>query len=497
MQEKHSSVEALSLEFQRTREELEGALKASKSVESNLQARNQELEKEVSMLRKKLVNERQVVAGLKAELATQATDFRGRLHDTEQKMGSNIENLKAQLRSAEDMRNLLDAASASSQSEVEKLQTEIKHLKDALEISEAARTNLEFQVETTQSQVKKSADVISALQREVADWNRKYSILLQDHEVEIQRLNKRNQVLQDTLSRLTHVSVSKRAPEHQQPGGGGGGNSSGGVRSTENTEANSPSWAHSPQRSVLKVKVSSSYQRGLSAPALMMSSVEKLKMESAAFSPQRRFADDADEESLGIQPIDTHRDAESLNRLQAHWEDYASKGKVRVVAAGDEGEPITAARAKTAPLLRSALADESMLDQFSSPPTNRALENDISAQATAPTDPTNETINRIQTAINQRRVQIQSRSKASRQAFALHPNGEHQSSQDTPSTSSSHVDIKTPRRTSGASEGQLSQNFIRKLRSTVEAGVGFEIPFSPAKHTKVCGVSETEDVKID
>jgi hypothetical protein len=510
------SVEALRKSYEVNQTELKQELGTTKQSCEEYKSRVSALDKEVAHLKLKLVSERQRGASLEQELSAVASTTNIRVSDVEKSYARELKRLDNELSLTTADKLALDDKLYSANVVIAELKAQV-HGEQMEKLS--IRNNYEAmgdEYNMLSSQLKKSLEDCVSAQRDVEEWSKKYSLCAENHQLELNRVHKRNQVLADTVSKLTAQS------QYEGP-----------VVGSDLTRARTDllldcavtvpidvrasqdgdKWVRTPPSSAHNKRLAH-YQRGQSAPALLINSIDKQRPPNAG---------DINDDDYGIQVIDTHRDGDALQRIQMRLYEYqnslGSSTEIlnHSISSAGESSSVTKARARTAPPVRSTgITENTWKDEDErggiSDGTEEATpvlfpESDWTSNGYRPSisprvsgsNPTgtvnNAAIDRIQSAINQRRVQLQSRQRTTKssRAHADDYRGTLELASDVSATSPSKTlrlrdlnlgnTTKTPARDDmdgkGLSADPLSNSFSRKLRSTIEEGEQHWIPFSP------------------
>ena len=521
------SVQAVRKTYEQSQLELKNELAGAKKSFEDAITKCTFFESENIKLRGQIASEQNSISALKAKHTTALQAAQNRCVELESANARETKRLED--RSRELMREC-DAMESESNALKRAHDELLEKLRAEQEEREALRQQL-LSVDNRESdltsKLSKTEEDLDASRREVASWSRKYAALQLNHETDVQRVNRRNQVLTETVTRLTAMTANQTNCSVES-------SAIDSVRNVESMprtvyekpvtvetstghvpeggsslEREQSRWSQSPP-SAHRRKMQ--LQRGKSAPAViplristesLSSSIEKSK------TPHVNFEDDdaTDYDTCDIQEINTHRDEDTLSSIrQALIDDIRHTiGNGGTSETTGTSHQSVSSRARTAPSLRtpSTYPVEPSLEQpsWTTNDDDATHQNMTSANSPSAKDPVNDsaddtkvTIDRIQNAINQRRgLHTTSRSRGTViRSKGLDRERERSKAADESNrgglvTPTRHTHVQETQKTSPISTGSSnSKNFFtNKLRSSVEEGEHHWIPFSPQSHVKV------------
>jgi hypothetical protein len=514
-----SNEKAIRLALEAAQSELRKELDTTREANVELSAKMRQVESDHSKMKTKLAQERHTANLWKAEVESLSNMSKSRTNDIEAKYHKELRHLEQEIVALTDAKNSLESRVFSAQAVINDLESQLREEKAMRDSVTVNHTELINDRKILIDQLKQLQDDLTASRREVEDWSKKYHLSAQHHDSELNRIQKRNQVLADTVTKLTAQGDADLSASRADYLRAVSSKTSDLVGITDDTDR---MWSYPAQRSVAQPQQQYPLHRGQSAPAALVNSVEKQKSSKGIHLD----LDLADDEACGIQVIDTHRDGDALRQLQIEVEEYNSNlgssnnsaTKIQGLTEYDATSSVTKSRAKTAPLQRTvhvsdkpSVASFSYADQIPSRVGDRTkdiepavdiisddqMDTDLRLSARA----SSQSIDRIQSAINQRRVQLQSRQKVVNKPIRNATNDDHilaalsDSVQQLALQRESRESPRTPVRakagfasaewnensssTDKREQLSSSQSFIRKLRTSVEDGENHWIPFSP------------------
>lgn len=533
------SVLAVRKTYEQNQVDLRNELSSVKKLFEDATTKCNLLDGENTKLRGQIASEQNSISALKVNHASSLQAAHNRCVEME---ASHVRDTKRLEDRARDLMREGDVM----EGEYNMLKRAYDELSEKLRAEQEEREALRQQLHSVDSReseltnkLSKTEEDLDASRREVASWSRKYAALESNHETDVQRVTRRNQVLTETVTRLTAMtaanqsnSVESSAVEarrdvdsisrsvYEKPA-----IVETSIEGESSLEREQSRWSQSPP-SAHRRKMQ--LQRGKSAPAVMplristeslSGSIEKSKTSHVNFED-----DEIEYDTCDIQEINTHRDEDTLSSIrQALIDDirHTIGNSAALETAGTSSQAVSS-RAHTAPSMRTPSTYHLESDQPSwltndddSVHQNSALSSvvqpgqspSVKGGVDESVDDAKVTIDRIQTAINQRRgLHTSHRPRGTViRSKGLDKERSKASIDDDCVLDNDRVGLTTPTRTtlvretqkvSPVSTGSNSKNFTKKLRSSVEEGEHHWIPFSPQSNVKVNVKSPLSTEKI-